>query len=261
MSNAPILATDALTLTLGRRTLCRNLSIRIHAGEWWVVLGPNGVGKSTLLATLAGLRRATAGTITLAGQPLAACSPRRQAQWRGWLAQSPSFPGEATVLEAVLVGRHPYLGRWGWESTSDIAIARAALAAVDLTGFEARRLHTLSGGEKQRVAIATILTQQPRLYLLDEPTNHLDLRHQRQVLDHFAARCRANAAVVTALHDLNWAARYATHAILLSPEGDVAVGDANTLLTAERLSQLFGLPLHACGTPPRRHFVPAETGS
>ena len=261
MPTPPLLTADALTLTLGQRTLCRGLSLSVHAGEWWVVLGPNGVGKSTLLATLAGLRGATAGTITLAGRPLTQWSVREQAQWRGWLAQTPFFPGDATVLEAVLVGRHPYLGRWGWETAADLAIAREALAAVDLAGFEARRLHTLSGGEKQRVAIATLLAQQPRVYLVDEPTNHLDLRHQRQVLEHFAARCRAGATVVAALHDLNWAVRYATHAILLSLDGDTEVGEAATLLTAERLSALYSLSLVACGNPPLRHFIPSDAAS
>ncbi|HNU20682.1 MAG TPA: ABC transporter ATP-binding protein, partial [Hydrogenophilus thermoluteolus] len=134
MPTPPLLTADALTLTLGQRTLCRGLSLSVHAGEWWVVLGPNGVGKSTLLATLAGLRGATAGTITLAGRPLTQWSVREQAQWRGWLAQTPFFPGDATVLEAVLVGRHPYLGRWGWETAADLAIAREALAARFETG-------------------------------------------------------------------------------------------------------------------------------
>jgi iron complex transport system ATP-binding protein len=261
MPTPPLLTADALTLTLGQRTLCRGLSLSVHAGEWWVVLGPNGVGKSTLLATLAGLRGATAGTITLAGRPLTQWSVREQAQWRGWLAQNPFFPGDATVLEAVLVGRHPDVGRWGWETAADLAIAREALVAVDLAGFEARRLHTLSGGEKQRVAIATLLAQQPRVYLVDEPTNHLDLRHQRQVLEQLATRCRAGAAVIAALHDLNWAARYATHAVLLSPNGDTEVGEAATLLTAERLSALYGLSLTACGNPPQRHFIPSDAGS
>jgi iron complex transport system ATP-binding protein len=92
------------------------------------------------------------------------------------------------VLETVLVGRHPHLERWGWESAQDAQIVRRALAAVDLTGFEQRDIQTLSGGERQRVAIATLLAQAPQLYLLDEPIAYLDLKHQIAMLDLFSAR-------------------------------------------------------------------------
>ncbi len=253
-----VIACEELTLAVGGKILCRDLSWQVTAGSWWAVLGPNGVGKSTLLATLAGLTPAASGSVVLAGRPLLAWPARELAKWRGWLGQNPLLSDDATVWEAVLIGRHPHVGRWGWEGARDWAIARAALAETDLVGLEERLVATLSGGERQRVAIAALFTQQPHLYLLDEPTNHLDLRHQLAIFERLEARRREGAAIVTALHDPNWAARYATGVVLMDGQGSIEVGAAAVLLTAERLSALYGLPLVACGTNPLRHFVPAS---
>jgi len=163
------------------------------------------------------------------------------------------------VLETVLVGRHPHLGRWGWEGPQDVAIARAALESVGLSGFEQRDVQTLSGGERQRVGIATLLAQAPRLFLLDEPLNHLDLHHQIAALDLFQRLVREDGAgrgSVLVLHDINLAARYADQIILLDGRGGVMAGDRDTVLRANLLSQAFGHPLRRIEHAGRVVFLP-----
>ena len=225
---APLLEAEGLALQVGERWLCCEFSLRLVAGECLALLGPNGAGKTTLLHTLAGLRAPSVGQVRLAGKPYAAWPALEAARCRGLLVQQQPDQFGASVLETVLIGRHPHLGRWGWESAADEALARQALAEVGLQGFEAREVLTLSGGERQRVAIATLLAQAPQLFLLDEPLNHLDLHYQITTLELFRALIRAQGmqrAVVMVLHDINLAARYADHVILLDGRGGVIAGE------------------------------------
>ena len=125
-----------------------------------------------------------------------------------------------------------------------------------MAGFAERQIQNLSGGERQRVAIAALLVQQPRLYLLDEPLAHLDLHHQVEVLAHFQTLARQGAGVVMVLHDLNLAARYASHILLLDGEGGHEIGPARHILQPERLSRAFGHPLRAVQDGEHLLFVP-----
>jgi len=253
----PVLGAERLVIEVGRHRVCRDLDFTLQPGDTLVILGRNGAGKSTLLHTLAGLREPAAGVVLLSGQPYAAWPRGHEACLRGLLAQiQPDF-FSATVLETALVGRHPYLGRWDWEGPEDEAIALAALDTMGLAGFAGRQVPTLSGGERQRLAIATLLVQQPRLYLLDEPLAHLDLHHQVAVLDHFRDLAATGAGVVMVLHDINLAARYASHVLLLDGEGGHVVGPASRVLTVERLSAAFGHPLRAVADGDGVLFVPA----
>ncbi|HET9763796.1 MAG TPA: ABC transporter ATP-binding protein, partial [Casimicrobiaceae bacterium] len=215
----------------------------------WAILGRNGAGKTTLLHTLAGLRAADSGVIELSGRPLAALARRDIARLRAVLPQDDSDAFPATVLETVLVGRHPHLERWQWEGERDLAIARDALAATDMGGTEARAIATLSGGERRRVALAALLAQEPRVFFLDEPASHLDLAHQLTLLDRLVAIVRAERkGVVMVLHDVNLALRYCDRALLLSA-GEAVAGTAEALLTPARLSELFGVRLRALAGP------------
>lgn len=252
----PVLAVDRLSVEVGRRDVCRELDFTVQPGDTLVILGRNGAGKTTLLHTLAGLRDVLRGAVLLSGQPYAAWPRGHEACLRGLLAQSQPDFFSATVLETALVGRHPYLGRWDWEGPEDEAIALAALATMGLESFAERQVPTLSGGERQRLAIAALLVQQPRLYLLDEPLAHLDLHHEITVLDHFRDLAASGAGVVMVLHDINLAARYASHVLLLDGEGGHVIGPAAEVLTAERLSAAFGHPLRAVVDGNSTLFVP-----
>ncbi|MCU0969712.1 MAG: ABC transporter ATP-binding protein [Rubrivivax sp.] len=238
--SAPLLEACALGLQAGGRRLADGLSVVVRRGECWAVLGPNGAGKTTLLLALAGLATPAAGNVRLAGRPIGDWTPSEAACLRGLVPQQVHDAFPAGVLDLVLLGRHPHLGRWGWEDEADRTIARAALAAVDLAGFEARDVLTLSGGERQRVAIAALLAQEPLAMLLDEPVSHLDLHHQVTVLGALAAQARERGrAVVMSLHDLGLARRFATHALLLGG-GTHHAGPVDEVLSEDRLAAAYG---------------------
>jgi iron complex transport system ATP-binding protein len=253
---APLLETRGLDVAIGKRMLCRGLDWRVMPGDSWAILGRNGAGKSTLLSTLAGLRAPTAGAVAIEGRPLAETPPRELALVRGYLPQQSHDPFASTVLETVLVGRHPHLGRWDWESGADKRIAAAALAEVGLAGFGERDVQTLSGGERQRLGIATLLTQEPKLFLLDEPLAHLDLNHQVAQMEVLAKRAAHGAGVVAVLHDPGFAARYCNQALLLFGDGDWRAGPAADIVTAENLSRLYNHPLRQLAGAPYPVFIP-----
>jgi iron complex transport system ATP-binding protein len=221
------------------------------------MLGPNGVGKSTFLHTAVGLREPQGGVLRLAGKRLGHWPAQEAARQRGFLPQAFHDAFSASVLECVMLGRHPYLSRWQWEGEEEREIARAALQAVDLAGFERRDVLTLSGGERQRVALAALLAQDSPLFLLDEPVSHLDLHHQIMVLAHLGelARTRGKGVLFT-VHDLNLAARFATHALLLTPEGAVRQGPIDAVLDEDALWCAFGHRVTRIAAAGRTLFVP-----
>jgi iron complex transport system ATP-binding protein len=195
--------------------------------------------------------------VALEGDPLAALSGRERARRRGMLLQSEHDAFEATVIEAVLAGRHPHVAPWAWESAADVAAARAALERVALAGFDERRLGSLSGGERRRVSIAALLAQDPALMLLDEPTSHLDLHHQIAILDLLAASATPQAkALVMSLHDVTLAARYCTHALLLFGGGHTQQGPVPEVLEPGTLSRLYAHPVARVDGPRGPVFAP-----
>ncbi len=256
-SAASRLGVTELAVGIAGRRFCEQLDFAIAPGECAVIVGPNGAGKTTLLAALAGLRAPSHGRIAYNGQPIEGLDPRQRARQRAWLPQYDHDAFPATVLETVLVGRHPHVKPWRWESAHDMATARAALASVDLGGLESREVATLSGGERRRVAIACVLAQDAPLLLLDEPTAHLDLRHQIAILDLLASYKRERgAALVLVLHDLHLALRYADTAIAIG-HGRACFGAATEVLTASRMSELFDQPLVSVGDALHRTLLPA----
>jgi iron complex transport system ATP-binding protein len=250
------LSCRGLAVAVAGRALCSGLGLDVRAGERWAIVGPNGAGKTTLVATLAGLRAPAAGTVAYDGDALADLPPRERARRRGFLPQDSVDFFPASVLETVLVGRHPHLGRFAWESAADVERARSALARFGLAGFDARDVRTLSGGERRRVALAALVAQEPALMLLDEPSSHLDLGSQIAALDALTALARERgAALVMVLHDLHLALRYADHAIALGG-GRATTGRAEDVLAAEPLSALFGHRLVAVGSGAARGLLP-----
>jgi iron complex transport system ATP-binding protein len=253
-----LLRAASLDVAVAGRRLLHGLNIAVQAGQCWALLGANGSGKTTLLHTLAGLRPPQGGSLWLRGSPLARLPRRRVAQLLGLLPQDSSDSFPATVLETALIGRHPHLGRWRSEDAADIDKARRALARVELTALESRPSHTLSGGERRRLALATLLTQEPQLLLLDEPTNHLDVSHQMAALRHLRALADSGEhAVLMALHDVNLAARYCDHVLLLFGDGSWQAGTAAELLNEAALSRLYRHPVaQLTGPDGQRAFLP-----
>lgn len=239
-----LLTVRDLAVSIADVRICRNLDISIASGSRWAILGRNGCGKTTLLKTLAGLHAQDGGEIRLHDESLETIPAGGLARRRGVLFQEHAglFPG--TVLDAAMIGRHPYLSPWRWESEDDLARARAALALVGLAGKATRDLSTLSGGEQQRLAIATLLTQDPELYLLDEPTTHLDLYHQIHILHLLSRLARDDGkALIMVLHDVNLAAHFCDHALLVFGTEDCIHGETRDVLTEENLMRLYGHPI------------------
>ncbi len=246
---------EALTVSVPGRTLLQDLDLELAQGTVLAVLGRNGAGKSSTLHTLAGLRTAQAGTVSLQQKPLASWTRRDFARALGLLPQLIEDPFPATALEAVLVGRHPHLDFWAWESAADRQIASRCLEAVDLAGFESRDIATLSGGERRRLSVATILAQDPGTFLLDEPIQQLDPQHQLDVLRRFRQLADAGRSVVMSLHDAGLAARFADTALLLFGDGRWLHGTCATVLNEQTIGELYGMPVRELRWNDGRTFV------
>ena len=251
------LEAQQLGIRIGEIEICSHLDLRINPGENWGILGRNGAGKTTLLHTLAGLRRPDFGGVKLDETPLTSLSRRSIARHIGVLLQDHQDAFPASVMETVLIGRHPYLGPLQWEGAGDYAAAIEALRAVGLEDMETRGIATLSGGERRRLGIATLLAQDPQVLLLDEPTNHMDLHHQILILDLLKRRTRVEAkSMVLVLHELNLALRYCDHFLLLYGAGETLQGTADTVLTQPNLERLYDHPLQALQGPRGTVWLP-----
>jgi iron complex transport system ATP-binding protein len=246
-----------IDIAVNEFVLVAQLSLQFAPGTITAVLGRNGTGKSLTLHTLAGLRALRTGEIALGARTLSQYSRRELAQRLSFVAQDIEEPFPVTALEVALSGRHPHIDFWQWETAHDYAIARAALACVDLQNFEQRSIDTLSGGERRRLAIASALAQQPQIFILDEPTNHLDPQHQLQVLKLLRSKADAGCAVIMSLHDAGLAARFADMALLLFGDGHWQCGAVNATLTAENLTRLYATTTLEVNSPAGRAFVSA----
>jgi len=230
-----------LALQIDGRMLCEGLSATMHTTQSWCVLGPNGTGKTTLLHTLAGLRAPQHGDVLLNNQAVKDYSLHELAQLRSILFQRNEEPFPSTVIETIMSGRHPHIPRWGSETEDDRQLANELLTRVGLSDMQHRDITTLSGGEHQRVDIATVFAQQTPLRLFDEPASNLDLRHQAEMLD-LITRGDEHLNILV-LHDINHATRYCTHALLMFEDGHVEQGSIDEILEVERLETLYTCPL------------------
>lgn len=242
------------------------LDLEIRRGEFWGILGPNGIGKTTLLKCLSGLEPAYAGKVLLANRDISQLPRKLLARHIGMLQQHTVYVFDSSVLQTALTGRHPHLAYWQREGATDLQKAREALRAVGLEGFEERSVTGLSGGEARRLAFAALLVQEPEIMLLDEPTNHLDLKHQVEIMRMIEERTRVgSSSAFAALHDINLAARYCTHIIMLFGEGAWCAGPAAEMLTETSLERLYDCPVERIesATGPRFHpqaGPPASSG-
>ena len=244
-ADPPSLQCQDLCIGVPGRRLVDDLSLQVAPGEFVAVLGQNGAGKSLTLLTLAGLREAGAGVVRLAGRDVAAAPRQWTARRMALLPQVIDDIFPATVLDTALIGRHPHIGRFQWESAEDREIVMDALRAMRLDTLADRDILTLSGGERRRLAIAQVLAQAPAVYLLDEPTNHLDPQHQLEALRVFRNAADHGAAIVAALHDVNLAVRFADRCLLLFGDGRWEAGSREEVLSEPVLSELYSTRMEA----------------
>jgi iron complex transport system ATP-binding protein len=224
------------------RTIIPGLSLTLPDGAITAIVGPNACGKSTLLRGFARLLRPSSGTFSLDGSDLHSVSPRDVARVISVLPQQPVAPDGVRVSDLVARGRHPHQGWFRPRSSDDDRIVAEALTATGTLELADRRVEELSGGQRQRVWIAMVLAQQSDIVLLDEPTTFLDATHQLELLDLLTDLNRdRGATVVMVLHDLNLAARYADHLVVMTEGRIVASGTPGEVITAETVESAFGL--------------------
>jgi iron complex transport system ATP-binding protein len=248
-----------LDVSIGGKSICRELELELEPGQFWGLLGPNGIGKTTLLKCMAGLTSPDTGTVLLENQAIDKLPRRAIARLLGMLQQHTVYIFDASVLETAMTGRHPHLGHWEREGPEDKQKALDAIREVDLEGFESRSVTGLSGGEARRLAFASLIVQEPAILLLDEPTNHLDMKHQVRIMNQVEAQVsKVQRSALIALHDVNLAARYCSHILMLFGDGDWQAGPVNKLLNLENLERLYQCPVEAVQTLSGKRFLPGR---
>ncbi len=236
-----------------------DVSLRVGGGQVAALLGANGAGKSTLLRVAAGLVRPTAGTARAGGRDLLRADRREVARRVAFVPQSEGIPAGFRVRDVVAMGRAPHQGLWMREREEDRAAIAEAIERCDLRSLAGRPVETLSGGEQRRVAIARALAQRPAVLLLDEPAAFLDVRHRLSFYAVLAeAAARDGIACAVAMHDLDAAARFASHVVLVQRGRIAASGSPAEVMTSERLREALGAEIAVGVHAPtsERYFLP-----
>lgn len=244
------LTAENVTLGYDQRVIAENLSVEIPDNSFTVIVGPNACGKSTLLRALSRMLKPTVGRVLLDGQSIGSMPAKKVARTLGLLPQSSIAPDGITVSDLVSRGRYPHQGLLRQWSGEDERIVEESMASTGVAELAERAVDELSGGQRQRVWIAMALAQQTPLLLLDEPTTYLDIQHQIEVLNLCAELHEEQGrTLVAVLHDLNHAARYATHLIAMRDGKVVAEGPPAEVVTAELVERVFGLRCQVISDP------------
>jgi iron complex transport system ATP-binding protein len=245
-----MLSIQSLSVAYQGHIVLQDLSLTVELGEILAVVGPNGVGKSTLVRALSGVILPKGGQITLDGIDLTRLSPMQRARLMAVVPQARELPGAFTVYQTVLLGRTPYLSWLGSAGRGDHAAVRQALEHTHVLDLADRRVGELSGGEQQRVLLARALAQDAPVLLLDEPTTHLDLQHQSNLLNLVRKQAREkNLTVLMVLHDLNLASLYSDRVALMVAGQIYACGLPDEVLTSQNLSSVYHVPVSVIPHP------------
>ncbi|MFP4529803.1 MAG: ABC transporter ATP-binding protein [Halodesulfurarchaeum sp.] len=231
---------EDLAVSFDDRTVLDGVSLAVESGSIVALLGPNGVGKSTLLRSVVDVLEPDRGRVTLDGRNLGGLSRRERAAELAYVPQSETPTFSSTVFQSVLLGRAPYTT---WRpAAADRERVNRALSRLGLSSLSGRHLDELSEGQRQKVRIARVLVQEPTVLLLDEPTASLDLRHQQEVLGLLEEVVRTDdRAALVAMHDLELAARFADQVVLVSDGSIYATGDPIETLTEDVIETVYGV--------------------
>jgi ABC-type cobalamin/Fe3+-siderophores transport system ATPase subunit len=236
-------------LSRGERHVLRGVDLTVDAGEAVALVGPNAVGKSTLLRTLAGLLPVTSGQVLVSGRPLRSWARDALARTIAVVASEEEGPALLTVRERVMLGRYPHRGPFRKMGTDDEEAAALALEQCGITALTERRLGTLSAGERQLAALARGLAQEPRVLLLDEPGAHLDVGHQLDLFHVLDEVCARGVAVVAVVHDLQRAAAWARRMVLLADGLVASDGTPPQVLASEACARAFQVAIRGHAVP------------
>jgi len=248
-ATASRLLADDLTIGYDRRVISEGLNVGIPDGSFTVIVGPNACGKSTLLRGLARLLRPTRGRVLLDGRSITSYGGKELARHVGLLPQTSLAPDGITVADLVARGRYPHQRLVKQWSVDDERAVAEAMEATSTTALAGRPVDELSGGQRQRVWVAMALAQETPILLLDEPTTFLDIAHQIELLELFRHLHAQGRTLVAVLHDLNHAARYATHIIAMKGGRVIAEGTPRELITEKLVDEVFGLKCRVIDDP------------
>jgi len=245
-----MLKIENVAVAYGGRPVLHDVSLSVMGGEVLALVGPNGAGKSTLLRAISGVVPLQGGEVHINGSQLARLTVMERARHVAVVPQARSLPPAFTVHETVLLGRTPHLGWLGRTGPRDMERVRYALQQTQMLPLAERYVGELSGGEQQRVLLARALAQETPVLLLDEPTTHLDLHHRDSLIRLIRDLAESkDLAILMVLHDLNLAGLYADRVALLVTGRLQAVGRASEVLTAERLSDVYHMPVRVIPHP------------
>lgn len=232
-----------LTFSYDSVPVLRGITLTVEAGDWLGILGPNGVGKTTLLKCVSGILKPAKGSIEVEGRDITTLKRGETARLIAVVPQGESILFPFTAFEIVLMGRAPHLRRFGFETSHDLKVAEDVMRLTDTWQFKDRPMHELSGGERQRVIIARALAQEAEILLLDEPTSFLDIKHQIDILS-LIKGINHRLTIVSTFHDINLATLFCNR-IALMKSGDIfAFGDPATVVTYANLKAVFEKELY-----------------
>jgi iron complex transport system ATP-binding protein len=232
------------------RPVLTDIDLRVDSGEFVLIAGPNGCGKTTLLRAITGSSDVTTGEVIIAGESTLSMGAAERARRVAVVAQSPILPERFSAYECVLMGRTPHLGFLANEGPRDFAVTKEAMRVAGCLHLASRAVDELSGGERQRVLIARALAQEPDVLLLDEPTSHLDLRHQMDTCSLVVRLCREQGlAALGVLHDLTLASTFGDRIVLMHGGRIVEDGPASRVLRPEVLADVYGTRVRVLAHP------------
>lgn len=239
-----------LSLRYDQRVVADDLSVSIPDQSLTMIIGPNACGKSTLLRALSRMLKPARGSVVLNGADIASYGTKEVARRLGLLPQTSIAPDGITVADLVARGRYPHQGFFRQWSADDERVVNEAMDRTQVSDLAARYVDELSGGQRQRVWLAMALAQETPMLLLDEPTTYLDIAHQIEVLDLCAELHEAGGrTIVVVMHELNLAARYATHLIVMRDGRILASGDPRHVVTPQLILDTFDLPCRIIEDP------------
>lgn len=239
-ASTPAIAVENLNYRIEEHHILKDISLKLDKGGFIGLIGPNGAGKTTLLKCLNGVLEYE-GSVYLYGKPLAVMKEKEIARQIALMHQNTHITFPFQALEVVLMGRYPHLGRLRGETKADFDMARSYMDYTDTRQFEVKPINQISGGERQRVLFAKVLTQETDIILLDEPTASLDILHQEQIFQYAKELVQQGKTVIAAIHDLKVAARYCNRLVLMKDGSILREGSAEEVLTSENLSTAYNV--------------------
>lgn len=240
LNSRKVLEISGLDYFIETYQILKNINLSIMGGEFVGLIGPNGAGKTTLLKCVNGINQGN-GLISINNMKIGKLSNKKIAREIALMHQNTNVSFPFPSIDVVLAGRYPYLGFATGETANDYKIARKYMEYTNTRNFEKQPITTVSGGERQRILFAKILTQETDIILLDEPTSNLDIAHEEQIFRYCSELCTKGKTVMAAVHDLKIASRYCSRLILLKEGEIIADGTVEDVLTSQNLSEAYGV--------------------